>query len=149
MKQTSGWHKRSAHEIIGAPLVYLRQGFASCIILLSSEAEPGMDLRFRERIEAEWRSNPKFGVLFTHYDTLSAVNMTAIRQIGPWDNLFNGYFADREYYARLRRYGFEEIQTDIRVIHHGSMTIKTDSRLGHANSILFSAYERIFQELCG
>jgi hypothetical protein len=31
MKQTSGWHKRSAHE------VYLRQGFASCIILLSED----------------------------------------------------------------------------------------------------------------
>ncbi|HEY1430167.1 MAG TPA: hypothetical protein VGF39_00820 [Stellaceae bacterium] len=120
-----------------------------CFMHNDAEAEPGMDLRFRECVENEWRSNPKFGVLFTHYDTLSAINMTAIRKIGPWDNLFSGYFADREYYARLRRYGFEEIQTDIRVIHHGSMTIKTDSRLGDANSILFPAYERIFRELCG
>jgi hypothetical protein len=95
-----------------------------CFMHNDGEAEPGMDLRFRERIEAEWRSNPKFGVLFTHYDTLSAINMTAVRQIGPWDNLFSGYFADREYYARLRQHGFEEIQTDIGVVHHGSMTIK-------------------------
>jgi hypothetical protein len=119
-----------------------------CFMHNDGEAEPGMDLRFLERVEQEWRSNPKFGVLFTHYDTLSAVNMSAIRQIGPWDNLFNSYFADTEYYARLRRYGFDEIQTDIRVVHHGSMTIKTDPRLGRANSILFPAYERIFQELC-
>lgn len=119
-----------------------------CFLHNDGEAEPGMDLRFLQRVEQEWRTNPKFGVLFTHYDTLSALNMAAVRQIGPWDNLFSGYFADREYYARLRRSGFEEIQTDIRVIHHGSMTIKTDPRLGHANSILFPAYERIFQELC-
>jgi hypothetical protein len=118
-----------------------------CFMHNDAEAEPGMDLRFRERVETEWRSNPKFGVLFTHYDTLGAMSMTAIRRIGPWDSLFSGYFADREYYARLRRYGFEEIQTDIRVIHHGSMTIKADPRLGRANAILFPAYERLFQEL--
>jgi hypothetical protein len=48
----------------------------------------------------------------------------------------------------LQRSGFDEIQSDIRVIHHGSMTIKTDARLGRANALLFSAYQRIYHELC-
>jgi hypothetical protein len=118
-----------------------------CVMHNDAEAEPGMDVRFLDLVEEIWRTDPQFGVVFTHYDALSAFNMTAIRNSGPWDNLFTGYFADVEYYSRLRRYGFKEIATDISVIHHRSMTIRSDPRLEHANAILFPAYERIFHEL--
>jgi hypothetical protein len=119
-----------------------------CFMHNDAEAEPGMDRRFLERVSEAWRADPAFGVLFTHYDTLAALSMTVVRKIGPWDSLFTSYFADTEYYGRLRRHGFKELQTDVAVIHHGSMTIKSDPRLGQANAILFPAYARIFHELC-
>jgi hypothetical protein len=119
-----------------------------CLMHNDAEAEPGMDQCFLDKLAEIWRTDPEFGVLFTAYDTLAALNMTAVRKIGPWDSIFTQYFADIEYYARLRRHGFKEMQSDIRVIHHTSMTIKSDPRLGHANAVLSPAYERIFHELC-
>jgi GT2 family glycosyltransferase len=120
---------------------------------LESEAEAGMDIRFLDRVEQTWRTDPQFGVIFTHYDALCAFNMKAVRSIGPWDSLFTGYFSDVEYYGRLRRYGFKEIATEISVIHHRSMTIRSDHARNESpcqrrlRSPGQPAYERIFREL--
>jgi hypothetical protein len=119
-----------------------------CFMHNDAEAEPGMDHRFLDEVTEIWRRDPEFGVLFTAYDTLAAFNMMAVRRVGPWDSIFTQYFADVEYYARLRRHGFKEMKSDIGVIHHTSMTIKTDPRLEQANAVLFPAYQRIFHELC-
>jgi hypothetical protein len=119
-----------------------------CFMHNDAEAEPGMDQLFLERVTDLWKTNHEFGVMFTCYDALAAINMETVRKIGPWDNLFTQYFADVEYYARLKKHGFDQIESNIAVIHRGSMTIKSDHRLEAANSILVPAYARIFRELC-
>jgi hypothetical protein len=121
---------------------------AACEVLVfmhnDAEAEAGEDERFLKHIEHVSETVPDFGVIFTNYDAMCAFNMRAVQEIGLWDNVFTQYFADNDYYRRVEIKGFKKLNSDIRVAHPCSMTIKSDPRLSHANSILFEAYRKIY-----
>ena len=55
-------------------------------------------------------------------------NMRACEITGPWDTYFTQYWADCDYYKRLRDAGYPEINTQFgdRVKHVASATLKTD-----------------------
>src|SRR5262249_43948240 len=85
----------------------------------------------REATEAGRR----WGVIFTHYDTLAAFDMRMVCAVGRWDTTLPQYFADNDYYRRVRLAGYETIDTGLPVIHHNnaSSTVKSDSCLGLIN----------------
>ena len=89
-----------------------------------------------------------WGVAFTNYDYLAAFNMVAVKQVGFWDWVrFPHYYADTDYYHRVRLAGFETIWVDdVDVIHHndGSNTIKADSIRGHVENMLAETYRKIY-----
>jgi len=111
-----------------------------------AEAAPGSAETFLQRVAELWRTNPRFGVAFTHYDALCAFNVIALGRIGPWDTVFTQYFADNDYYRRLEEAGFEKIDTGIEVYHHGpSATTLSDPHRQHVNNIFFPTFEQYFR----
>jgi len=111
-----------------------------------AEAAPGTPERFLATLEEAVAARRRWGVAFTHYDTLAAVNMTMVSEVGPWDTLLPQYFADNDYYRRVRLAGYEVIETGLPVIHAegGSNTIKSDRRRLFLNSVTFPLYEKYY-----
>ena len=82
----------------------------------------------------------------THYDTLASFNMTMVREVGPWDTILPNYFADNDYYRRLRLAGYEVIETSLPVTHVGGgiNTINSDPRRRFLNGVAYPLYERYY-----
>jgi len=72
-----------------------------------------------------------WGVVFTFYDILCGVNMHAVRAVGPWDQRLYQYFADNDWYHRVRLAGFSTLDSglgaDIEHMNGGSNTLKKSS----------------------
>jgi hypothetical protein len=89
-----------------------------------------------------------WGAAFTNFDTLAAFNMAAVKQVGLWDWIrFPQYFAETDYYHRMRLSGFETIWVDdVDVIHHngGSSTIKSDKVRMHVENMLSKTYLKMY-----
>lgn len=90
------------------------------------------------------RSRRRWGVVFTHYDALAAYNMEASADIGPWDTVLPQYFADNDYYRRLRLAGWELIDSGLDVAHKRSWTINSSPARQALNRITFPMYERYY-----
>lgn len=101
-----------------------------------AEAHPGSALALAERARTE---PSKWGVLFTNYDSFSAINLEAVKDIGFWDTNFHHYASDNDFYQRMKLEGYGCLDTGIPVTHHGSQTIKSDPDRLFMNSILFPA----------
>lgn len=86
----------------------------------------------------------KWGVLFTAYDALSAINADMLDTVGRWDTFFWQYFCDSDYYHRVRVAGYECIDTGIGVDHEPSRTINSDDALRFMNGITFPLYLQYF-----
>ena len=73
------------------------------------------------------RAHPQAGVVFIHYDAFAVFNLAALVQVGPWDETFRWYFADNDYYYRMKLLGWElaNFGGDL-VLHHGSQTLHSD-----------------------
>jgi hypothetical protein len=93
----------------------------------------------------------KWGAVFTNYDTLAAFNMEAVRDVGRWDIILPQYFADNDYYRRIRLKGYEIVCTDLAVTHHNnaSSTIKSDPAKLYMNGITFPLYKRYYARKWG
>lgn len=108
-----------------------------------AEAKPGVAKQFIDYVTGLVEREPdrKWGVAFTHYDTLCAFNMKAIHACGYWDTMYFQYTADTDYYRTLKVSGWEVIDWPNGhvfrdgVVHHGSSSIKSD-RL-HAHKVRF------------
>ncbi len=87
-----------------------------------------------------------WGVVFTHYDALCAFNTEAVRTVGQWDTILPQYFADNDYYRRVRMKGYETVDSGLTVFHQneGSNTIKADLLLRISNSITFNLYKQYY-----
>jgi predicted O-methyltransferase YrrM len=122
----------------------------SCDVLLfmhnDAEAGPGTPERLLAIVEEATTSAQHWGVVFTHYDTLAAFSMEMTRVVGQWDTTLPQYFADGDYYLRVRRAGYEIINTGLHVTHHNnaSSTLKSDPRRRFLNSVTFPLYERYY-----
>src|SRR5205085_7411529 len=119
-----------------------------CFLFMHNDAEaaPGTPERLLARVEAAITSEQPWGVVFTHYDTLAAFSMEMVRAVGKWDATLPQYFADNDYYRRVRLAGYETINTDFAVTHHNnaSSTAKSDPRLGFLSSVTYPLYEQYY-----
>jgi len=115
-----------------------------CLLFMHNDAEAGAGTpkRLLAIIEEAIASGQRWGVAFTHYDTLAAFSMAMVHAVGPWDTTLPHYFADNDYYRRVRLAGYEIINTGLEVTHHNdaSSTIKSDPRLTFLNSVMFPLY---------
>ena len=122
----------------------------SCDVLLymhnDAEAGPGTADRLLAITDEALVSGRRWGVAFTHYDTLASFNMTMVREVGPWDTILPNYFADNDYYRRVRLAGYEMIETGLPVAHvgGGSNTINSDPRRRFLNGVAYPLYERYY-----
>lgn len=77
-----------------------------------------------------------WGVVFTHYDSLMAINMDCADVIGPWDNNITHYPIDVDYYYRIKKYGYKFIDYGGDwVDHHASATIRKNVIMDYINMI--------------
>jgi predicted O-methyltransferase YrrM len=122
----------------------------SCDVLLfmhnDAEADSGTPERLLAIVQEAMTSEQRWGVVFTHYDTLAAFSMEMTRVVGQWDTTLPQYFADGDYYLRVRRAGYEIIDTGLQMTHHNnaSSTLKSDPQRRFLNSVTFSLYERYY-----
>jgi len=116
-----------------------------------AEAAVGTPERLLAIVEEAVTSKQRWGVVFTHYDTLAAFSMEMVRVVGQWDTTLPQYFADEDYYLRVRLAGYELINTGLPMIHHtnGSSTLKSDPRRRCLNSVTFPLYERYYTDKWG
>jgi hypothetical protein len=116
-----------------------------------AEAHPGTPEKLVKAIETALSANRHWGAFFTHYDTLAAFSMEAVNAVGPWDITLPQYFADNDYYRRLRLAGYEIIDTGLGVTHHcgASATIKSDRRRAVMNSATFNLYGEYYRRKWG
>jgi len=89
----------------------------------------------REGAEYE-AAGRKWGVVFTNYDALLAMNTAVIDDVGLWDWALIWYESDIDWYYRVKLAGYEIIDTGIHVEHDYSMTIKSDPEINFINSIV-------------
>lgn len=116
-----------------------------------AEADPGTPDRLFALIDQLASERRCWGVVFTNYDALAAFSTPMTRLVGRWDTTLPQYFADNDYYRRVRLHGYETIATDFQVAHHNnaSSTIKSDPQLGYINGITLGLYREYYSAKWG
>lgn len=96
-------------------------------------AKPGAAKKMLEFTENAFNTDPKWGMVFSHYDVLCAFNMKAVHEVGVWDTMYFQYRADVDYYHGLKKAGWHELNSGLNdeIIHHGSTSIKSDPLFNH------------------
>jgi hypothetical protein len=102
-------------------------------------------------LEAAAHDARRWGVAFTRYDCLAALNTRMIREVGDWDVVLPQYFSDCDYYRRVQLAGFELIETGLPVVHidQGSNTLRSDPRREFLNRITFPLYAAYYASKWG
>lgn len=90
-----------------------------------SEGDAGKLIEFIEKLSEE---NPKWGVVFTFYDTVIAFNTKMVTRMEPWDIVMPQYFSDNDYYRRVRLAGWHTVESEIKVKHESSATLSDPVR---------------------
>lgn len=122
------------------------RGQKICIWMHSdAEAGPGVAealLSFVRQYTAEGR---EWGVLWTYYDTLCALNTELLDVIGDWDTTLPQYYCDTDWYYRVKLAGWECIDTNLTdVKHEGSATINSSPFRKLHNSVTFPLYRQYY-----
>ncbi len=100
-------------------------GFVHSDARCADEEAPGEIVAF-----ARGRLGERVGVTFTNYDAFAVFSVEALRDTGPWDESFRWYFADNDYYHRLRLRGWRTAEFGgSRVLHTPSQTLRADARI--------------------
>jgi hypothetical protein len=121
-----------------------------CIWMHSdAEAHAGSCLKLLNTARKMNDEGRKWGILWTNYDALCAMNANMLQDVGEWDINLPQYFVDNDQQRRLRIAGYELIDTGIPVHHTGSVTIRSDKRLEFLNSITFPLYEKYYRQKWG
>jgi len=84
---------------------------------------------------------PRWGVLYTYYDIISAVNLEAAESVNGYDTSIRAYKSDQDFYRRLDLAGWERVEShikteEIKSAHVGSQTIASDLKLRYLNGII-------------
>jgi glycosyltransferase involved in cell wall biosynthesis len=91
----------------------------------------------------------KWGGIFTNYDAFVAFNVAACKAIGPWDTNLPQYFADNDYYRRMKLAGYAMLESGLEVNHTPSQTINSDPKLKFLNSVTFPLYRQYYTQKWG
>ena len=115
---------------------------AKFIIWMHTDAEAvdGGHLKLLELARKYTAEGRKWGLIWTNYDSLSAVNLDMIDAVGGYDTAFAKYGCDCDLNRRIRLAGWETIDTDIHTNHVGSQTIKSDRIYEFINNKTFDLY---------
>ena len=126
------------------------RGASICVWMHSdAEAEPGVVMELITRARQYMAEGRKWGVLWTAYDALSAMNVEAFEDIGGWDVILTQYYSDNDAYYRLKLSGWECIDTGLKVKHTPSSTINSDPLLHFLNGVTFPLYGYYYQQKFG
>jgi predicted O-methyltransferase YrrM len=121
---------------------------ASCeaVMLLHSDAAPAADApaRLLATLDEASAAGRRWGIAFTAYDAFAAYSAAMIADVGPWDVTLPQYFADIDYYRRVRLAGWEVLETGLPVLHDASSTIRLDEARGRHNAVTFPLYEQYY-----
>ncbi len=136
----------SASQSINFALRYAKKnGYRICVIMHNdAQAHPDSCRKLvntAQRMTAEGR---KWGVLFTNYDSLAALNVELVDVVGLWDTNLPQYFTDNDYYRRVRLADYECIDTGLFVDHVGSQTVNSDPELRAINAVTFPLYQAYY-----
>ena len=113
-------------------------GAVICIWMHSdAEAAPGTCTELLRLAREYTASGRKWGVLFTNYDALSAINMTAADDVGEWDTNLQWYASDCDWYYRMKLCGWELVETNLPVYHEPSQTLKADPLISAQVNAMF------------
>lgn len=141
----------SATQSLNYALTDARRHGRQICITMHEDAEAigsaGLELLNTARLMCAQRR--KWGIIFTNYDSLAAMNTEAIEDVGLWDTFFSGYYSDNDWYRRLELAGYEKINTAIQVNHLGSQTIRSDEKLAFMNSVTFPLYAEYYRRKWG
>lgn len=109
-----------------------------------AEAFDGGHLRLLELARMYTGQRRKWGLIWTNYDSMAAVNLDMIEDVGGYDTVFPKYFCDNDHTRRMRLAGWETIDSGIITKHLGSQTIKSDPKLLFLNGVTFPLYRQYY-----
>lgn len=118
-------------------------------------AKPGTCHELLECARKATADGRMWGVMFTLYDILFALNLDTLAAVGDWDVNLPWYCADQDYYRRVTLAGLECAESGLgdKVEHFSSATIRSDKRLdfvnGHMHRLAFLYYEAKWGGRCG
>jgi predicted O-methyltransferase YrrM len=123
-----------------------RERSCDAVMLLHSDAAPAADTpaRLLAAIDQASVAGRPWGIAFTNYDAFAAYSAAMIANVGAWDVTLPQYFADIDYYRRVRLAGWEILETGLPVLHEASSTIRLDEERGRHNAATFPLYERYY-----
>lgn len=104
-----------------------RHGASICMWMHSdAEAEEGSAMALLGAARVALDAGVRWGVLFTNYDAMSAINLKAVEEVGDFDTNIQWYTADNDYYRRMKLAGWDCMDTGIEVKHTPSQTLNAD-----------------------
>ena len=124
---------------------------ANFILWMHTDAEAlnGGHLRLLELARQYTAEGRKWGLIWTNYDSLCALNLDMIAEVGGYDTVFPKYFCDNDHTRRMRLAGWETIDSGIEIKHIGSQTIKSDPVLNFLNAQTFDLYRDYYVKKWG
>lgn len=134
-----------------------REAGCSTMLYMHSDghAQPGTCLDLLECCRKATIEGRRWGVMFTLYDILFALNLDLLKRVGDWDINLPWYCADQDYYRRVTLAGLEAAESGLKhqVDHFSSATIRSDKKLDFINGVMhplaFQYYEKKWGGLCG
>lgn len=137
--QTQNYMQRIAFEK-DLEFFFFMHSDASC--------EAGDGRRFVEH--AESLRSKKWGVIFTAYDAFCCFNVEAVKAAGEWD--WRGlpwYFADSDYYRRLKLAGYSHEHLNLKITHLPSQTRASDRNIERIILAQIKAFQAYYQAKWG
>jgi hypothetical protein len=122
-----------------------KRGASICIWMHSdAEAEEGSCLKLLEMARQLNAERKKWGMIFTNYDALSAINNDILDIVGEWDTVLPQYFCDNDLQRRIRLAGYETVESHLPVKHEPSQTLKSDPYRQIINNVTFPLYQHYY-----
>jgi GT2 family glycosyltransferase len=126
------------------------KGASICVWMHSdAEAEQGVVMELIALAHQYMAEGRKWGVLWTAYDALSAMNVEAFEDIGGWDANIAWYTSDNDAYYRLKLAGWECIDTGLKVKHTPSSTLNSDPEIRKQVDVMVPIREYYYQAKWG
>lgn len=101
-------------------------------------------------VDESFKKEPAWAVIFTLYDLLCAYRTSAIEDIGKWDVTFPQYFADNDYFRRVKLKGYKCLESGGEGMGHDtSATVRNDPARWWANEKSFMLYKELYKSKWG
>lgn len=103
-----------------------------------------------DKIEEAFKIEKKWLVIFTFYDCLCAYNTKNAEKVGKWDTNFVQYFADNDYFRRVRLKNYKTLESgNVGMTHVASTTVRNDYARWLANQTMYAGYRNLYNAKWG